>query len=138
MKVKKAGTILINIENKKIGLVYRPSKNDYTFPKGHLEVGETLQQCAVRETEEETGRKNHLINQKEIEILKYTTLAGEEAECYYYISIDDGECKKTIPEELQEKLIWVSVEDVEAKLSYDNLKDLWKKVECDIKNILNI
>lgn len=68
MKVKKAGTILINIENKKIGLVYRPSKNDYTFPKGHLEVGETLQQCAVRETEEETGRKNHLINQVERDI----------------------------------------------------------------------
>lgn len=39
MSIKKAGTILINLENKKIGLVYRENQKDYTFPKGHLEEG---------------------------------------------------------------------------------------------------
>ena len=48
MSIKKAGTILINLENKKIGVVYRKKQNDYTFPKGHLEKGETILECAVR------------------------------------------------------------------------------------------
>ena len=55
MKTYKAGTILVNLANKKIGLTYRVKQNDYSFPKGHLEEGETLQECAVRETEEETA-----------------------------------------------------------------------------------
>ena len=137
MKVKKAGTILINLSNKKIGLVYRKNKNDYTFPKGHLESGETLQVCAVRETEEETGRANHLISKEEVMILKYITPTGEDVENYFYLAVDDGESKKVIPTELQEKLIWASLEEVEDKLSYKSLKTVWKKVKNLVNDILN-
>ena len=42
MIVQKAGTILLHLENKQIGLVYRQKKDDYSFPKGHLEKGERL------------------------------------------------------------------------------------------------
>ena len=48
MKVEKAGCILIDIKNKKIGLIYRKKQNDYSFPKGHREDGETLAECAIR------------------------------------------------------------------------------------------
>ena len=137
MKVKKAGCILINVSNRKVGLVYRKNNNDYTFPKGHLEDGETLQECAIRETEEETGRKNHLINEKEVNVLKYVTPSGEDVECYFYIAIDDGETKKEIPTELQEKLVWISAKEVEEKLTYENLKEIWKKSEDIVNNIFN-
>lgn len=96
MIVKKAGTILLNLNSKQIGLVFRNTNNGYSFPKGHLENNETLQQCAIRETEEETLRKNHLLINKEIYILKYTTPIGENVECYFYISIDDGLTSKKI------------------------------------------
>lgn len=46
--VKKAGCILINLDNSKIALVLRDG--DYSFPKGHLENGETIKECAIRET----------------------------------------------------------------------------------------
>ena len=39
--IKKAGCVLVNIETRQVGLVYRNKKNDYSFPKGHLEMGET-------------------------------------------------------------------------------------------------
>ena len=96
MIVQKAGTILLNLNSKQIGLVYRETDKKYSFPKGHLEKGETLKQCAIRETEEETLRRNHLLINEEIYILKYTTPSGENIECYYYISVDDGPTLKNI------------------------------------------
>lgn len=96
MLVKKSGTILLNLNSKQIGLVYRNNRNDYSFPKGHLKKDETLQQCAVRETEEETLRANHLCITKEIYTLKYVTPMGENIECYFYISIDDGPTSQNI------------------------------------------
>lgn len=136
MKVKKAGCILINLENKKIGLVYRKKGNDYSIPKGHLENGETLEECALRETEEETGRKCHLIEIDKVNILEYITPRGEDVEVYFYFAIDDGESDKIIPEELQEELIWVDSKDVKNKLTYDDLIKMWNKVESYVNFIL--
>ena len=59
-KVLKAGCILINQKNKKIALVYRQKQKDYSFPKGHLEDGESLIECAIRETAEETKRNGEI------------------------------------------------------------------------------
>jgi 8-oxo-dGTP pyrophosphatase MutT (NUDIX family) len=36
-------------------LVHRPRYRDWTFPKGKVESGETDEEAAVREVEEETG-----------------------------------------------------------------------------------
>ncbi len=36
-------------------LVYRPKYGDWTFPKGKAEPGESDEECALREVDEETG-----------------------------------------------------------------------------------
>lgn len=36
-------------------LVHRPKYNDWAWPKGKVDKGETLPECAIREVEEETG-----------------------------------------------------------------------------------
>ncbi len=41
-------------------VVHRPHRRDWSFPKGHLEVGETVEAAAVREVEEETGLRCRL------------------------------------------------------------------------------
>ena len=71
MKVKKAGCILINKETKEIGLVYRIKHKDYSFPKGHLEKNETLKECAIRETEEETSVNPIIIKDEPVKVLSY-------------------------------------------------------------------
>ena len=135
MKVQKAGTILLNLETKKVGLVYRPKKNDYSFPKGHLEVGETLQECAIRETEEETLRANHLVSEQEIDVSCYITPSGEDTECHMYIAIDDGPTTKNIPLQDREEFHWFSVDEIEKMLTYEDLKALWKKA---LPNVLKL
>lgn len=52
---KAAGGLVINPENEWL-LIFRRGKWD--LPKGKLEKGEKLEDCAVREVEEETGLKN--------------------------------------------------------------------------------
>ena len=65
MEILKAGCFLINIETKEISLIYRKKQNDYSFPKGHVEKGESLKEAAIRETAEETKRIAEIINDYE-------------------------------------------------------------------------
>ena len=136
MATQKAGTILLNLETKQIGLIYRKLLNDYSPPKGHLEPGETLMECAVRETEEETLRANHILINKEIAISKYTTPLGEDVETYVYVAIDDGPTSKDIPMEDREILHWTNFDEVENLFTYDNLKEIWSKIKDGILGLL--
>ncbi len=135
MATKKAGTILINLERKQIGMVYDKRNDSYTFPKGHLEPGETLPECAVRETEEETMHANHLYSEEEIDIIRYTTPSGEQVENYMYIAIDDGPTKKNISDIDKEISAWFDLEKVDEKIVYNNLKDFWNKSKNKIQKI---
>lgn len=44
-----------------ICLLYEPSKKEWLLPKGRKDVGETIQEAAVRETYEETGFKCQIL-----------------------------------------------------------------------------
>ena len=132
MPTLKAGTILINTENK-IALVYRKEDKSFTFPKGHLEKGETLKECAIRETEEETGHTCKLLKDKEIQITKYVTPSGEKVETHFYLAKDTGLVTRYIDPKDKEETHWINIDDVEDKLIYQNLKDLWKNIKDDIK-----
>jgi 8-oxo-dGTP diphosphatase len=122
-KVKKAGCILIDKNNKKIALVYREKYNDYSFPKGHLEEGETLIECAIRETAEETKRNCKILEKEPIYIEEYITPRGENCIMYYYISEDIGQSDYS--SEDTHDTIWVSLEEIRDKLTYDSLRAVW-------------
>lgn len=135
MKTIKAGCYLIDFENKKVALVYREKYNDYSFPKGHLEEGETVEECALRETAEETKRNGVILkNIKEIKE-EYTTPRGESCECYMFVAKDVG---KSDNNSLDTHLtVWVPIEEVEEKLTYQNLKNSWLSVKDKIIELLN-
>ena len=133
--IKKAGCILINIQNKEIALVCRNGK--YSFPKGHLEKNETLKECAVRETKEETGHNCHLIQNSEIAVINYKNSKNENVENYFYLAIDDGITNDKIKEEDKEKTEWIEYSEVETMLSHQNLKEFWKTIKNKVERVIN-
>jgi 8-oxo-dGTP diphosphatase len=42
-------------DRRAFAVVHRPRHGDWSFPKGKLEQGESLEECALREVAEETG-----------------------------------------------------------------------------------
>ncbi len=134
MIVKKAGCILVNLETQKVALVSR--KGEFSFPKGHLEDGETLRECAIRETVEETGHNCHIEGEKEIAIIRYITPRGEDVENYLYVAIDDGISQEQINEKDKEITVWEKFNNVETTLSHDNLKKLWNEIKEEVRKII--
>jgi len=129
--VNKAGTILIDCKTKQVALVYRKKYDDYSFPKGHQEEDETLLECAIRETEEETQRLPEILTQ--LPTLNYIDSKGDDCTAYWYLARDLGQCHKQFDEDLQHEVVWLDYDKVEDKLSYDNLKQLWNEAKEKIQ-----
>ena len=123
MVTKKAGCFLIRKESREVVVIYRKRQNDYSFPKGHLENLESLMQCAIRETAEETKRDCVIVDSIPPIIDRYTTPKGEQCVCYMFVAVDIG---KSDNDSLDtHELIWVDIDKVESILSYDDLKKHW-------------
>lgn len=130
----KAGCFLVNRETRKIAIIYREKQKDYSFPKGHLEENETLIECALRETAEETKRDGNILDETPI-IDIYKTGKGEECICYYYIAEDIGKSDNTSTD--THNLVWIDIDKVEEVLTYPHLIDFYKNVKDKILKLIN-
>ncbi len=130
MKIDKGGCILINSENK-VAIVYREYRDDFSFPKGHLEKDESILAAAIRETEEEIKRKVKLISEEEICKEEYSSFEGEIV-VHYYLGFDDG--KSDNDSEDVHDLIWCDIDKVVDMLTRESTKKMFLDVKDKIIN----
>jgi 8-oxo-dGTP pyrophosphatase MutT (NUDIX family) len=64
-------------------LVHRPGYDDWSFPKGKVERGESDEECAVREVEEETGLLCSL--GRELPSTEYVDAKGRQKTVRYWV-----------------------------------------------------
>jgi 8-oxo-dGTP diphosphatase len=101
-------------------LVHRPKYDDWTFPKGKLDVGESDEEAAVREVEEETGFRCSL--GRELPSTSYTDSRGRpKIVRYWQMQAEGGEFAPT--QEVDE-IAWLSAEDAAERLTYDRDRKL--------------
>jgi 8-oxo-dGTP pyrophosphatase MutT (NUDIX family) len=113
-------------------MIFRRGKWD--LPKGKLDIGETIEECALREVREETGIRN-------LKIIKLTGITYHE---YFDKYVKDDVIKEThwfamkvkgsttlIPQtdEDIEKIIWANDKEVQECLqnTYPNIREIIEK-----------
>ena len=129
-KVQKAGCILVNTKDQTIALVLR-KKDEYSFPKGHLEEGESLLECAVRETAEETKRECEILIEEPIYTETYITPSGEDVIMYYYLAKDTGPSDNSSDD--THPTFWIPFNEGYDKLSKKKKKKVWESTKDKVK-----
>ena len=121
-EIMKAGSIIMNDEGK-ILLLTIPNRDIWSYPKGHMEEGETVEQATRREVLEETGYEIDIIRQLS-DIIYTHEKTGEPIRIFMALSmiakkVDDGE--GSIIKE------WFTIAEAEKKL-FPNLAFLLKEI----------
>jgi 8-oxo-dGTP pyrophosphatase MutT (NUDIX family) len=124
--VKAAGGFVLN-ENDEVLIMFRRGKWD--LPKGKMNKNETFEECAVRETEEETGLKNiklrsplittyHTYHEGSKYVLKETK--------WFNMKVSGGQKLSPQATEQITKLVWVGKSDLKKYLqnSFPSVKDV--------------
>jgi len=117
---------------------WRTKARTVRLPKGHLDEGETLEQAALREVEEETGR-----------IARVETLLGEhryafdapahhgrpsghiEKRVVFYLMEDQGAHAGGRDEEM-ERILWLDAEAARTRLTFENEQALIHRAEAHL------
>ena len=127
--IQAAGGLVTN-PAEEILMIFRRGKWD--MPKGKLDPGETLEQCAVREVEEETGLKNITLQQHLVTTYHTYHESGKFIlkESYWYnMSISDQQLLVPQAEEDIAEVRWVPAENLPALLenTFPSIKDVLGK-----------
>jgi 8-oxo-dGTP diphosphatase len=96
-------------------LVHRPEYDDWTLPKGKAERGESDEDCALREVEEETGLRCELL--EELESSSYSDASGRPKVARYWLMRPVGGA--LLPTREIDDARWVPLADAEEQLTYD-------------------
>ncbi len=121
-QVHAAGGVVWRVEDSglKVAVVHRPLYDDWTFPKGKLDPGETDEQAARREVLEETALVCDL--EEELPSVHYLDHKGRFKQVRYWkMAVRSGEF--TVNDEVDE-LVWVSLSDAAELLTYEHDVDV--------------
>jgi 8-oxo-dGTP diphosphatase len=112
-----------------VALVHRVKYQDWTFPKGKVDPGETLAEAAVREIKEETGLKIKL--GVPLETITYALDKSKNKVVHYWaarVSDKSLASSKFTPNEEISEVVWITAEQAFSRLSYQHDRDLLQEV----------
>ena len=117
-QVRAAGGIVTR--DGRVALIHRPKYDDWTLPKGKLDPGESFEQAALREVEEETGMRCRL--GRELPSASYTDPKGRpKLVRYWQMEPLSGEFA---PNKEVDELRWADPDEARELLSYERDREV--------------
>ena len=105
----------------RIAVIHRPRYDDWSLPKGKLDPGETFEQAAVREVEEEIGVRGTLGD--ELASTEYADRKGRSKIVRYWV-MEATDVPAFAPNEEVDELRWLSADEARALLTYERDRSL--------------
>jgi len=118
-EIEAAGGVVMR-DDGRVVVVHRPRYDDWTLPKGKLDAGESFEQAALREVEEETGLRARL--GRELPPASYDVRGRRKLVRYWLMEVVDDP-GFTANDEV-DALRWLSPADAAALLTYDRDKEV--------------
>ena len=117
-RVEAAGGVVLS--DGQVLLVHRPRYDDWTLPKGKLDRGESFEEAALREVEEETGlvcRLGHELPSSEYRDNKDRPKIVR----YWLMEVEGGEFE---PNDEVDEVRWVSLDEAAGELTYERDREV--------------
>jgi 8-oxo-dGTP diphosphatase len=119
-EVEAAGGVVLDGDGLVV-LVHRPKYDDWTLPKGKLHPGESFEEAAQREVEEETGLRCRLI--RELPSSEYPDAKGRSKVVRYWLMEVEAETG-FVPNHEVDELRRLPLDEALALLTYDRDRDV--------------
>jgi 8-oxo-dGTP diphosphatase len=121
-EIRAAGGVVVRDGH--IAVVHRPRYDDWSLPKGKLDPGESWEQAAMREVEEETGLRCRL--EEELEPAHYLSKGKPKTVRWWRMSVveDPG----VGPDDEVDDLRWLTPGEAMVQLTYEHDRDLVRSV----------
>jgi 8-oxo-dGTP diphosphatase len=117
-EVRAAGGVVVR--DGLVALVHRPRYDDWTLPKGKLDRGESFEDAALREVDEETGLRARLV--RELPSVNYEVRGRPKVVRYWLMEVESDE-GFVVNDEVDE-IRWVEPAEALALLTYDRDRDV--------------
>jgi 8-oxo-dGTP diphosphatase len=118
-EVRAAGGLVV--QDGTVAVVHRPKYDDWSLPKGKLDPGESWEQAAVREVEEETGVRARIV--AELAPSHYHDRKGRPKTVRWY-RMEVEHAGTFAPGTEVDELRWLPPAEASALVSYDHDREL--------------
>ena len=119
-EVQAAGGVVL-ADDGRVVLVHRPRYDDWTLPKGKLDGGESFEDAALREVEEETGLRCRLV--RELPSVEYQDAKGRPKIVRYWLMEVEADLG-FVPGDEVDEVRSLPVDEALQLLTYDRDHDV--------------